>query len=448
MGLYENLFYSKAVNELYGDSLQVGYMLRFEAALAKAQAKLGLIPASSALLIEKSCDVNKIDIALLKQQIALSGNAAIPLVKQLTQIVDEADADASGYVHFGATSQDVIDTATVLQLSDALKLIRDDLDTLTRQLVLLVEEHRDTIMIGRTFLQHARPITFGFKVAGWLDGMLRSKKRIENLLAENLALQLGGAVGTLSGMDDKGILIAEEMCSQLGLNMPLIQWHTQRDRLVEIASALGILTGNIGKIGNDISLLMQTEVGEVFEPLAAGKGSSSTMPHKRNPVSSIICLAIAQRVPPLVSGLFTGMVQEHERGTGNWHAEWETMETIVKLTAGALHQALIVTNGLEVDSERMLINLEFTNGLIFAESVSLALAGKMNRTEAHELVEQCCVKAKDEGRHLKAVVMEDPAVNTILSQHQVDKIFDPGNSLGLCSEFINRVLNNARLNKN
>lgn len=443
MGLYENLFYSKTVNELYADSSQVGYMLRFEAALANAQAKYGLIPPSSAIVIEKCCDVNKIDIDLLKQQIELSGNAAIPLVKQLTKIVDEADANASGYVHFGATSQDVIDTATVLQLRDALKLISDDLDTLIRQLVLLIEEYRDTIMIGRTFLQHARPITFGFKVAGWLDGILRSKKRIENALAENLALQLGGAVGTLSGMEDKGILIAEEMCSQLGLTMPLMPWHTQRDRLVEITSTLGILTGNIGKIGNDISLLMQTEVGEVFEPLVAGKGGSSIMPHKRNPVSSIICLAIAERVPALVSGLFAGMVQDHERATGNWHGEWETMETIVKLTAGALNQALIVTNGLEVDSARMLINLELTNGLIYAEGVSLALAGKMNKTEAHELVEQRCVKAKDEGRHLKDIVVEDPIINKILSQDQVDKIFNPVNSLGSCNEFIKRVLNSA-----
>jgi 3-carboxy-cis,cis-muconate cycloisomerase len=440
MGLYENLFYSKAVNELYSDSSQVNYMLRFETALARAQAKHGLIPPSSAIVIEKCCDVNKIDIALLKQQIELSGNATIPLVKQLIKIVDEADANASGYVHFGATSQDVIDTATVLQLRDALKLISGDLDTLIRQLVLLVEEHKDTVMIGRTFLQHARPITFGFKVAGWLDGILRSKKRIENALAENFAIQLGGAVGTLSGMEDKGILIAEEMCSRLGLRMPLIAWHTQRDRLVEIASAIGILAGNIGKIGNDISLLMQTEVGEVFEPLVAGKGGSSTMPHKRNPVSSISCISIAQRIPPLVSSLLTGMVQDHERATGNWQAEWETMETIVKLTAGSVNQAVIVTNGLVVDKDQMKLNLELTKGLIYAEGISLALADKMSKTATHELVEQCCFEAKSEGKHLKDIVIEDPVISKILSQSQVNELFDPLNSLGLCNEFINRVL--------
>jgi 3-carboxy-cis,cis-muconate cycloisomerase len=439
-GLYENLFYSKKVNELYTDSSCLKYMLCFEAALAKAQAKYDLIPTVAAIVIEECCDVKKIDINHLKEQIALSGNAAIPLVKQLTKVVDKADADASRYVHFGATSQDVIDTTTSLQLKDAISLINDNLDLLTRQLVSLIEAHRDTIMVGRTFLQHARPITFGFKVAGWLDGLLRSKKRIERLLVENLPLQLGGAVATLSGMEGKGILVAEEMCDQLRLNMPLMPWHTQRDRLVEVAAALGILAGNIGKIGYDISLLMQTEVAEVFEPLVSGKGGSSTMPHKRNPVSSISCISIAQRIPPLVSSLLAGMVQDHERATGNWHAEWETMETIVKLAAGSVNQAVNITNGLVVDKNQMKLNLELTKGLIYAEGISLALADKMSKTAAHELVEQCCFEAKSEGKHLKDIVIENPVINSALSQNQVNKIFDPVNSLGLCNEFINRVL--------
>lgn len=439
-GLYENLFYSKAVNGLYTDEAFVAYTLRFEAALAKAQAKCGLIPASAAIVIENCCNVKNIDIDLLKDQITLSGNAAIPLVKQLTKAVDNISTEASRYVHFGATSQDVIDTATVLQLKDAFGLIRSDIDKLISQLAYLANAHRDTIMIGRTFLQHARPITFGFKVAGWLDGMLRSKQRIERLFEESFAIQLGGAVGTLSGMGDKGIRVVEEMSNELGLTMALMPWHTQRDRIVEIAAALGILAGNIGKIGTDISLLMQTEVAEVFEPFTAGKGGSSAMPHKRNPVSSIVCMAIAQRIPPLVSGLMTGMVQDHERATGAWHAEWETLESIVKLTVGTLNQAVTLTDGLEVDAERMLHNLEITNGLIYAEGVSQALSVAMSKTAAHELVEQCCLQAQKEGRHLKATITEDGVISKALTSAQIEQIFDPANSLGMCSEFIDRVL--------
>jgi len=439
-GLYENLFYSKAVNELFEDKAFIGYMLRFEASLAKAQANCDLIPVSAAVIIEKCCDVKNIDISLLKEQIALSGNAAIPLVKQLTKIVDKQSPDASRYVHFGATSQDVIDTAIMLQLKAAFGTIQSDLGKLIGQLVFLAKTHRETVMIGRTFLQQARPVTFGFKVACWLDGLLRSKQRIERLLNENFVLQLGGAVGTLSGMEGKGIRVAEEMCKELGLNTPLITWHTQRDRMVEAGAALGILAGNIGKIGTDISLLMQTEVAEVLEPFAAGKGGSSAMPHKRNPVSSIVCIANAQRIPPLVSSLMAGMVQDHERATGAWHAEWETMAAIVKLTAGSLTQALVLTDGLEVDANRMRHNLELTNGLIYAENVSHALSGTMNKTAAHELVEKWCLRAKEEGRYLKEIIKEDAGVGESLKE-QLDQIFDPMNSLGMCSEFIDRILN-------
>jgi 3-carboxy-cis,cis-muconate cycloisomerase len=439
-GLYENLFYSKAVNELFADEAFVGYMLRLEAALANAQAKCGLIPASAAASIKKCCEVKNIDLDLLKEQIALSGNAAIPLIKQLTKIVDKESPDAARYVHFGATSQDVIDTATILQLKDASELILADLGKLIGQLAHLVKTHRETVMIGRTFLQQARPISFGFKVAGWLDGILRSKQRIERLLNENFVLQLGGAVGTLSGMKGKGILVSEDMCGQLSLSMPLIPWHTQRDRIVEIATSLGILAGNIGKIGTDISLLMQTEVAEVLEPFAAGKGGSSAMPHKRNPVSSIICIANAQRVPPLVSSLMTGMMQDHERATGAWHAEWETITAVVKLTAGSVNQAVTLTDGLEVDTERMRRNLEITDGLIYAENVSQALSVTMSKTAAHELVEQWCLRAKEEGRHLKEIVMEDQSLNESFKA-QLDQIFNPHNSMGMCSEFIDRILN-------
>lgn len=440
-GIYENLFYHKAVNELFTDAAFIADMLRFEAALAKAQGLHGLIPAAAASVIAYCCRVENIDVGLIKEQIALSGNAAIPLVKQLTKAVEKADPNASGYVHFGATSQDVIDTATMLQLKDAFDLIMLDLEKLIGQLAFLAKTHKNTVMIGRTFLQHARPITFGFKVAGWLDGILRSKQRIEKVFNKSLALQLGGAVGTLSGMEDQGILVAETMCSELNLHMPVMPWHTQRDRIAEIATALGILAGNIGKMATDISLLMQTEVAEVFEPFAAGKGGSSAMPHKRNPVNSIVCISIAQRIPFLVASIMSGMAHDHERATGNWHAEWETMASIVQLTAGSLSQAITLTNGLDVDAERMLNNLELTNGLIYSEGVAHALSATMSKTEAHKLVEQCCLLVKEQGIHLKEIIKKDTLIGTTLTGELIDQLFNPVNPLGLCDQFIDRILN-------
>lgn len=437
--LYKNLFYFKPVNEIFTAESFVEYMLEFEAVLANAQATHNLIPVTEARIIEETCSISHIDMEALIEAIAQGGNAAIPLVKQLTQAVKLKDTEAAKYVHFGATSQDTIDTAIVLQLRDALQLINKDLVQLQHQLSSLMEWHRNTIMIGRSFMQHARPITFGFKVAGWLEGILRSKKRVEKLIAENLVLQLGGAVGTLSGMEDKGIQVAETMSEILQLSTPAIAWHSQRDRLAEVATTLGILTGSVGKIAKDISLLMQTEIAEVFEPAALGKGGSSTMPHKRNPVGCIAILSNASRIPALVSTMLGCMVQDHERATGNWHAEWETLADIVQLTAGAVHQACIVTNGLEVDTDKMLHNIELTNGLIFAENISLALAKHIGKETAHTLLEELCKDAVEGKMQLKELVQKNETICKYLSQVQIDDLFNPANSLGLCAFLIERV---------
>lgn len=442
--LYENLFYNKQVNEVFTTESFIQYMLRFEAALANAQAAHHLIPSSAATIIEENCIASNINIELLIAEVAAGGNAAIPLIKQLTQVVKTKDTEAAKYIHFGATSQDVIDTAIALQLLDAFKIIYKDLAQLINQLKLLIEAHRNTIMIGRSFMQHARPITFGFKVACWLDGLLRSKQRIEKLLAENFALQLGGAVGTLSGMQDKGLQVAGSMSASLQLNIPAITRHTQRDRFTETATSLGILTGNVGKIAKDISLLMQTEIAEVSEPSAPGKGGSSTMPHKRNPVGCIAILANAQRVPNLVATMLSCMVQDHERATGNWHAEWETLADIVQLTAGAVQQACIVTNWLEVDAAKMRSNIELTNGLIYAENISLALAEHIGKADAHALMETLCKEAVEQKIHLKELVERNGTVIKYLSQVQIDDLFDPENSTGICDSFIDRVLNEVK----
>ena len=439
--LYENLFYSKPVNELFEDESFIKHMLRFEAALAKAQAEQGLIPDAAAKLIGTCCRIENIRIELLIEQIALGGNVNIPFIKQLTQAVAIKDVEAAKYIHFGATSQDVMDTATVLQLRDALTMMANDLDLLIKQLIGIMNAHRNTMMIGRSFKQHARPITFGFKVAKWLDALLRSRKHIAGLLQNNLVLQLGGAVGTLSSMEDKGLKIAEAVGKILDLKVPAIPWHSQRDRFAEIATTLGILQGNIGKLAEDVNLLMQTEISEVSEPSLAGKGGSSSMPHKRNPVGCIAISANSKRMPALVSTMLNGLNGDHERATGHWHAEWETLATIVKLAAGSARQAVVITNGLEVDTNQMRINLELTKGLIYAENISLTLTKHIGKSKAEELVEKSCREAKQQGIHLKELIKKNPEVMKYLSPDNIEELFDPKNSIGLCNDFINRVLN-------
>src|SRR5689334_8388904 len=323
--LYEKIFYSKKVNELFTNEAIITAMLRFESALAKAQATHNIIQMSAATVIEKNCKVEKINIEQLIKEAANGGNINIPLVKQLTSIVKKENDEAAKYVHFGATSQDVIDTALMLQLKSAVKLIAEDLEQLIEQLKDLTKEHAKTIMVGRSFMQHARPITFGYKTAGWLDSLLRSRQAIQSLLGENFVLQFGGAVGTLSVIDKKGLEVSETMSEELGLGLPEKPWHTQRDRLATIATTLGILSGNIGKMARDISLLSQTEIGEVMESSIKGTGGSSTMPHKKNPVGCIAILANADRIPGLVSTILSSAIQDHERATGLWHAEWQTI---------------------------------------------------------------------------------------------------------------------------
>lgn len=438
--LYENLFYDKTINALFTDESTVAYMLQFEAALAKAQAIHGMIPKAVATAIEAACVVENIDFEALITGVGLGGNVNIPMIKQLTNVVKRSYTEGGKYVHFGATSQDVIDTATVLQARDALVLIHKNIEILIAQLIYLIDNHRDTLMIGRSFMQQARPITFGFKVATWLDGILRSKKRIEHLLQNNLPSQLGGAVGTLASMPEKGLLITETMATLLGLSTPSVSWHTQRDNLAEIATTLGILTGSLSKIAKDISLLMQTEIAEVFEPSGAGKGGSSTMPHKRNPVGCTAILANATRVPPLVSTMLLSMTQDHERATGTWHTEWETLSDIIKLTAGALRQANDITNGLEVDKERMLKNIDITEGLIFAENISLALAEKIGKAEAYELVEAACKEAIKTHKQLKNIILENDTAMRHLDIEQLDALFDPKNAVGFCYVFIERLI--------
>lgn len=357
MSLYRTLFYQAEVNALFTDAATIAYMLRVELTLARAQSQHGLIPGSAAVVIEGCCSVQLIDIEQVIAEIPLGANACIPLVNQLRAVVKKQNPEAAKFVHFGATSQDIIDTATMLQTREAVQIIQQNLHQLIAQLNTLALKHEHTPMAGRTLLQQANPITFGFKIQTWLDGLGRSTTRLEWLLAGGFALQLGGPVGNLNTMGTAGPAITQTMADDLGLINPPMAWHTQRDRITEIAAALGMLVGAVAKIATDIALMMQTEIGEVQEPPGEGKGGSSSMLHKRNPVSAVAIRAIARRTPQLVATLFGSLVQDHERASGAWHTEWEPFAELVQLTAGAVHQAIIMTDGLVVNTERMQQNL-------------------------------------------------------------------------------------------
>ena len=438
--LTSSMFSTDAMQQLFAPEAGVQRMLDFEVALARAEARCGVIPATAAEPIARHCDAAQIDLQALAKGAGGAGNLAIPLVRQLTRRVAETDAEAAKYVHWGATSQDVIDTGLVLQLRDALDLIDADLAQLAGTLAQLARAHKDTVMVGRTWMQHALPVTFGLKAAGWLDGLSRHRQRLAESRARALALQFGGAAGTLASLGDKGLRVAAALAEELGLPLPAMPWHTQRDRVTEIAVVLGMLTGSLGKIARDISLQMQTEVGELAEPVAEGRGGSSTMPHKRNPVGCAAALTAAVRVPGLVATMLAGMVQEHERALGGWQAEWDTLPEIVELCAGALRQMRDVVGDLQVDVARMRANLEATHGLIMAEAVTLALGSAIGRMEAHHLVERACRTAVDSSRHLRDVLKQDRDVSARLGAQDIDRLLDPTGYTGAARAFVDRVL--------
>jgi len=442
--LFDAYFTSAPMRAVFSDQGRLQGMLDFEAALARAEAACGVIPDRAVAPIEAACRAEFYDPAALAQAIATAGNSAIPLVKALGRQIARDSVEAEKYVHLGATSQDAMDTGLVLQLRQAVVLLESDLARLGEVLAVQAERHADTTMSGRTWLQHATPVTLGMKIAGWLGAVTRHRQRLAELKPRLLSLQFGGASGSLAALGESGWAVSEALAAQLGLNLPEQPWHTQRDRLVEFAALLGMIAGSLGKLGRDLSLLMQTDVGEVFEPAAPGKGGSSTMPHKRNPVGGAVLIAAATRAPGLVATLLAAMPQEHERSLGLWHAEWETLPELCCLVSGALQQALLALPDLEVDAERMRANLELTRGLVLAEAVSIALAQRIGRDAAHHLVEQCCKRAVSERRHLRAVLGDCAEVLAELSCTELDELLDPACYLGQARRWVERALTEHR----
>lgn len=444
MKLLDPLFRSSAVDAAFSDSSTLQGMLDFEAALARAEARLAVIPFAAAAAIGSHCQAEFFDHAAVSQEAAQAGNLAIPLVKHLSALVAGKDKEAGRFVHWGATSQDAIDTGCILQLRRALDLLAVDLNSLIEALTSLAEQHRATLISGRTWMQHALPTTLGMKIAGWVDALLRHRERLDQTRERCLVLQCGGAVGTLAALGARGPEVAALLATELKLGLPRVPWHSHRDRMVEIGATLGMLAGTAGKIARDLSLHMQTEVAEIFEPAEEGRGGSSTMPHKRNPVSCAVLLSAALRVPGLLGSLLTAMMQEDERGLGGWHAEWEVLPEIVQLTAGAIHHLVTIAPKLEIDTEKMQKNLEQTNGLIYAEAVSMALSEKIARAEAHEVVQTACIRARREKGNLQSVLKRDPKIAAHLSAADLDRLFDPRKYLGAAEEYVQQVVAASR----
>jgi 3-carboxy-cis,cis-muconate cycloisomerase len=440
MSLLDPLFRWDALEELFTNRARVQRMLDFEAALARAESRLGVIPKSAAAAIASKCRAGLIDMPLLGSAAARAGNLAIPLVKQLTELVAMDDAEAARYVHWGATSQDAIDTGFVLQLRPALEKIDAELDRLADSLARLAKKHRATPVAARTWMQQALPTTFGFIVSGWLDALLRGQERLHEARERAIVLQFGGAAGTLAALDERGIEVARALGKELNLPVPELSWHSDRDRIAGVAAALGLCTGTLGKIARDISLHTQTEIAEIFEPAGEGRGGSSTLPHKRNPVTCAVVLAAAIRVPGLVSAILSAMIQEEERGLGGWHAEWETMPELIGIAGGALHHLANTIAGLEIDKAKMSNNLEITQGLIYSEALQMALAARMGRAAAHEHVQAAGKLAVEEHRHLRELIKSDVEIAKQLSAKEIDRLFNPREYLGVADELIDRAL--------
>jgi 3-carboxy-cis,cis-muconate cycloisomerase len=438
--LMDSMATTQSLASLFSDQSVLQAMLDFEIALARAEARCGIIPESAAEVIANAAQAGSFHAAVLAEETLRAGTPAIPFVKALTELVRAKNPAAAGFVHWGATSQDVTDSALVLLLKQAQAIVQSDLDRLEQALRRLSLEHERTVMLGRTLLQSAPPVTFGLKAAGWLGAIHRSRNRLEQCFQETLVVEFGGASGTLAALGDHGIDVGQALAAELGLAYPESPWHAHRDRLAALVCACGVLTGALGKMARDISLLMQPEVGEVSEPAGEGRGGSSTLPHKHNPVGCAAALACANRVPGLVSAFLSAMVQEHERGLGNWHAEWPTVSDVVQSTGLATAAMAEVAEGLTVNAARMRANIKATGGAVFAERAMMMLAEKLGRDQAQQILQKASRISIAQGRRLQEVLAGMPEVSSHLSSDTFRDLEAPEEYLGVAEEFERRAL--------
>jgi 3-carboxy-cis,cis-muconate cycloisomerase len=412
-------------------------LLDVEVALAVAEAEAGVIPAAAVPEIRAAARAELYDANALALEAINDGNIVIPLVRKLTDAVRARNADAARHVHRGATSQDIMDTALVLRLRAAGASLLESLTQAMRSAATLAREHASTPMPGRTWLQHASPTTFGLKCAGWLDMIGRCNERLGQAIDRAQVLQLGGASGTLASLGAAGPIVADTMANALALRVPAMPWHTHRDRIVDVASALGITCGALGKVGRDLTLLAQSEVAEVAEQRGGG---SSSMPHKQNPVHAVIAVAAAVRAPGLVATMLSAMPQEHERAAGGWQAEWQTLADLVSITRESATAIAVALGGLRIDAERMRSNLDLHGGVAMAEALAVALTPHTGRADAMAHVQRLSRAVADDGGSLRDHAASDAEVSRLLSPADIDRALDPAQFLGSAGVYIERVL--------
>jgi 3-carboxy-cis,cis-muconate cycloisomerase len=435
--IFGDIFSTGAMRAVWSDHNRTAKYVQIEAALARVQGRLGIIPQEAADEIVRNCDIGKIDMARLAEQTRRIGYPILGVVSQINALCRDKLGE---YCHWGATTQDITDTATVLQLREALALVETELDAVAAALAMLARRHRDTPMIGRSNLQQAVPITFGYKMAGLLSAVERHRERLAQLRPRVLVGEFAGASGTLASLGDGGLPTQAGLMAELGLGQPDIAWHTIRDNIAEVGCFLGLVTATLGKLATDVKLMMQTEVGEVYEPYAHGRGSSSTMPQKRNPISCCYIHANVSVVRQHVAALLDANVADHERSTGPWEIEWIVLPEIFCLTAGALAQARFVLEGLEVDTGRMRANLDLTRGLVASEAVMMGLGPYLGREYAHDLVYDLCRAALEQDRPLLDLLAGHPEITAHLDRAALAELCNPANYLGLSGEMVDRVL--------
>ncbi|MDR3671275.1 MAG: adenylosuccinate lyase family protein [Holophaga sp.] len=441
--LFRDSFGTPAMRAVFDDKELIRKYVQVEVALAKAEARCGVIPAAAAKEIAERCSAAALDLDLLRHETEIVGYPILPLVHQIAKQA----GPSGGYVHWGATTQDIMDTAVVLQLRDAFDLVEADIKALRQILAGLAARYRDTPMAGRTHLQQALPVTFGYKAAIWLDMFDRHQERLAQARPRVLVGEFAGAAGTLASLGDKGLAVQKAMMEELGLAVPVSTWHVARDGFAEAVNLLGLITGSLGKIGLDVMLLASNEFGELYEPFVKGRGASSTMPQKRNPISSELMVACAKGVRQQAGLMMDAMVQDLERATGPWHAEWIAIPEAFILAAGALNQAKFMLNGLIVDQKAMARNLGITNGLIVAEAVMMGLAPYIGRQEAHDVVYDACRAVNEKGGDLAGVLKAMPNVASRLNPELIDHLTDPANYLGMAPQMVDQVLaSSAKLN--
>ena len=435
--IFGDIFSTPAMRRVWSDENRTAKYLQIESALAKVQGELGLIPAEAAAEIIRVCSIENIDMVKLKAQTERIGYPVLGVVSQINALCRDKLGE---FCHWGATTQDITDTATVLQVREALDIVEADLIALGQGLAKLAREHRDTPMIGRSNLQQAVPVTFGYKMAGLLAAVQRHLERLAQLRPRALTGEFAGAAGTLASLERGAMQTQEGLMRELGLAQPVIAWHTVRDSIAEVGTFLGLVGGTLGKLSMDVKLMMQTEVGEVYEPFAHGRGSSSTMPQKRNPISSCYIHAAISVVRQHAASMLDAMVADHERSTGPWEIEWIVLPESFCLMAGALAQARAVVDGLEVDKQRMRANLDMTHGLVVSEAVMMGLAPYIGREYAHDLVYDICRESLRVNRPLLDLLAEHPQINSHVTREALAKMCDPANYLGQSGLMVDRVL--------